>query len=331
MGFELVYGTAPPVGAGNYVQLRVNDLGPKNAAPLDKPKETTGTTITLQRARLKGRQCNVNIKQYGYHDMTCYLMALAFGAPTVTLISGTANKHVFKAGGSSLLSATIRWKQVSGAGILWFQATGLKIKTVKCTVQANGMLLWEFDGIAKYATYLASPPTPVSDSTSATYIQPIDMSQQALFTGTYPPGTAWVDPATKFDITVDNGLTPDWVIAATRDFNRLKLGLTTATASVSAFLDVYTGSMTDKEDNSASVYPNITLAAIDTVTTIGTTDHPSTIISVPRPYIDSVTQDNTDFDTMETGTMDFGYDSTLASNISFEFHNDLTSSIYTGH
>ncbi|HEY6020573.1 MAG TPA: phage tail tube protein [Candidatus Paceibacterota bacterium] len=328
--FESTYGTEP---ASGWVQLRVSDFSPKNAAPLDIPKETTGSTITMQRPRLKGRQCNISFKMYGYHDMVCYPLACAFGAADVDPVSGASGafSHVFKPGGSSLLSASLRWKQVSSAGTLWFEATGFKVKTVKFTIDANSMPVWQFDGIAKYATNIVAP-TPVSDTTAA-YVQPVDMSQQAVYQGTYPPGSAWPDPPTKFDITVDNGLTPDWIIKNTRDANRMKLGETVGNASISAFFDTYDGSMTELEDNHASAMGVLTYTAIDDQTDIGTgtPTNPSTTVTVPKPYVDNVSQDNTDTDTMEAGTLDFAYDTTLASNMSFTMVNELASTVYTGH
>lgn len=324
MAFEAVYGTA---AASNYVFQRVNDFQPKNMAPLDKIRETSGTTIVLQRPRLKGRQFDFTVKTYGYFDMTVYWLALAFGAATVTTVDTSAKLHTFLAGGSALLSATLKWKQVSSAGILWFQATGCKIKSVKCNIQSNGTLMWEFSGHGKYATNI-SAPTPVTDTTAA-YIQPIDMSEQTITHN----AIAFVDPVKKFDITVDNGLAPDWSIPAatpSRDFSRLKLGDTVATASVDAFFDVYSGSMTQIEDTGNSAMSQIVFLGKDYTTVIGTGGSPKMTITIPKPYVDAVSQDNTPTDTEEKGTLDFGYDTTLASNISFALENVLANTIYTG-
>jgi hypothetical protein len=169
----------------------------------------------------------------------------------------------------------------------------------------------------------------VGDATAA-YIQPIDMSQQS----TTSNGAAWIDPPQTMDITVDNGIAPDWTVQANRDFQRMKIGVTTANASIDAFFDAYTGSLTDREDNYASAMPGtgIIYTAVDAITNIGTVTptHPSTTVTVPKPYVDAVSQDNTDTDVMEKGTLEFAYDPTLASLMAFDFVNELAATIYNG-
>lgn len=323
LGIEAVYNVA----ATTFVFERVNDLAPKNNAPLDKPRETSGTTIVLQRARLKGRQFDFTVKTYGYFDMTCYWLALAFGVPTITPVASAtgAFDHIFKPGSAVLKSATLRWKQVSSAGTLWFQAVGCKLNSVKFGLSANGMPMWEFAGHGKYATNI-SAPSAVSDTT-ANYVQPIDMSQQALTMN----ASAWLLPK-KMDLTITNGLGPDWGVAATRDFNRLKMGDTAATASIEAFMDAYATSMTAIEDSTNSLMNAVVYTAVDTTTLFGTPTpvSPQMIIALPKPYVDNVSQDNTNTDTEEKGAVDLAYDSASATLATITLRNALSLTTYTG-
>lgn len=322
-GIEAVTNTA----ATAFKLLRCADFQPKNNAPLDKPKETSGTTITLQRPRLKGRQFDFTLKMYGYHDLPCFVLACAYGAPTVTAVSGAtgAFDHIFKPGGVTLKSATVRWKQTGSGGTIWFRSVGCKVKTVKFAIQANGMPMWEFSGHGRYATSISAPGA-VSDTTAA-YIHPIDMSQQAVTLAT----VAWLLPK-KLDVTIENGLTPDWGIAATRDYNRLKLGDTEAKVSIEAWMDAYVGSLMEAEDGTSSLLGAIAYTATDTATDIGTgtPTKPSTTLAFPKPYVDAVSQDNSNTDQEEKGELDLAYDSTSATLITITLRNELTSSVYTG-
>jgi hypothetical protein len=323
-GIEAVYGVA----AATMVAQPVSEFSFKNDAPLAQPKEVTGTAIPLHRPRPGKRQASWTAKVYAYPDMLNYWLAILMGAPTVTGVPSAtgAFKHVFKAGGSAIKSATFQVKQVSSAGTIWWQLTGAKAKTIKPTLDAEGLPMFEFTGFARYATVISAPGSPPADST-ADYVTPFNIDQQSITLNS----ADW-DKLLKLGLSYDNGLAPAWTIGGGRDFTRIMIGDAVASADVTAFLDAYAGSMEETQDGDTALMDAIVITMLDDVTAIGTgtPTHPSITTKLPAPYVDSATPDFTNTDTQETAKLLAAYEDTLASNLSFETVSELTSSIYTG-
>jgi hypothetical protein len=187
----------------------------------------------------------------------------------------------------------------------------------------------ELSGFGQYAQKIAAPGSPPSDTTAA-YTTPVGMAEQTLTLA----ASAW-SLVRKMSLSVDNGIAPDWTIAATRDFSRIKIGDVVVGGDAEAFLDNYTGSIEEAQDSATSVLGAIVYAATDPVVTIGTGTPvpPSFTITVPKPYADEDTADFTNTDTMEKGKIVAAYDSTLTSNISFALVNELgptAAAVYAG-
>jgi hypothetical protein len=324
LGIEAAYGVA----AATFVRATVSEFTFKNDASLEQPKEVTGTSIPLHRPRPGTRQGNWTAKVYAYPDMLAYWCALLMGAPTVTAVASASGAfdHLFKPGGNAIKSATLRWKQVSSAGTIWWQATGCKAKTMKPTVDAKGLPMFEFTGFGRYAQVISAPGSPPSDTT-ADYVTPFAIDQQSITLNS----SDW-DLLTKLGFSIDNGIAPDWTIGGGRDFTRIKIGDVAVDLDATAFLDAYAGSMEETQDGATALMDAIELVMLDDVTEIGTgtPTNPSITIAVPAPYVDGDSPDFTNTDTMETAKLLAAYDDTLASNISITLRNELASSVYTG-
>ena len=324
LGIEAIYGVAPTA----FVFQRVNSFDFKNLAPLEQPRETSGTGIPLQRPRPKGRHGTWTAKVYAYHDMTAYWLALLLGTPTVTGVAGAtgAFDHIFKAGGSAIKSAALRWKQVSSAGTIWWQALGCEAKTIKPTISADGMPMFEISGIGKYALVITAPGSPPSDTTAA-YVTPGSQDQQVLTKS----AVAWTK-VKKLGISIDNGIAPDWTIAATRDFSRIKIGDTVVGLDADAFFDALIGSMQEAQNTPTALLGPLVYTITDPTTLIGTPTPvaPATTIAIPKPYVDNDTTDATATDTEEKAKLLAAYDSTSATNITVTLRCELVVGIYTG-
>jgi hypothetical protein len=314
---EADYGVA---AAGPYIFMRVEKWTPVNEGKLDIPRETTGSTIVTHTPRPGPRSFNFSGRARGYFDHSMHWFNMAMGVPATSTVLG-AQQHIFKPGGISPNSYTILWKQVSGSNVMWRQATGCKVKEIKTTIMGNGGLGFEFSGHGLYATSIAAPTVPAD--TTAAYAQPFAMDQQALTLG----GAEWRKPK-KFDLTVDNGLEPDWSIFNTRDFDRLKLGDSTMKGDLETFLDAYVGSILEAQDSSTSLLGQIILL-VASADVIGTTV-PSFIVTMPKPYVGDASEDDSNTDAEAKGSIEFGYDSATASNAKFQFTNMVPASIFTG-
>ena len=160
------------------------------------------------------------------------------------------------------------------------------------------------------------------------------MDQQSITTGALP-GTAWLKPK-KLDLTLDNGMTADWSIQAQRGPSRIKMGDTTLKGEIQAFLDAHVGSLIEAGLTLSQLFSAINYKVVDSGTTIGTgtPTNPSFTAVLAKPFVESPGQDDTNTDQEEKATLEVGYDSTLGSNASWTFINELKGSgagnVYTG-
>ena len=331
---EAVPGTA---AAGTYIKMRVMKFTPANQPKLDKPRETTGSTIVLQRARPGAIQFDWSFQARMYFDLSVHWFAMYHGVPTVNADPGGATgvkEHLFKPGGVSPLSYTIRWKQTGSGGTIWNEATGCRLKQLKITANAQeGPVL---DGSGHGLTYTPniSAPSVPSDLTAA-YNQPLSMDQQQLATGAFTspasPGTAWVKPK-QLALTNDNGLTPDWSIRAFRAAQRTKMGDSVLTGDITAFWDAYVGSLIEAGQSASQLFSQTNYVVRDQATSIGTgtPTKPTFYALLHKPYVESPTQDDTNTDQEEKATLSLGYDATALSNATYGFYNELAAAVYTG-
>lgn len=335
---EAVPGVAATGGGGNpYKLMRVMKWTPTYDPKLDEPRETTGSTIVLQRARPGPRVLNFSGQARAYFDLSVHWFAMYHGLPTIVVDVGSAatvQSHTFLPGGVSPITYTIKWKQTGSGGTIWRQATGCVLKTLKLGIVANMGLVFDFSGHGRTVTTISAPSVP-SDLTAA-YNQPMSMDQQGFYTGTFTspiasPGTAWLK-VKKLDLSLDNGITPDWSVAPSRDVNRMKMGDTVLKGDIQAFWDAYAGSMIEAGDSATQLFSQINYVVVDTGTAIGTgtPTKPLFYALLKKPFVQSPSEDDSNTDQEEKANLDLGYDSTLGSAASFTFYNLLVAGEYAG-
>lgn len=259
---EATYAVA---AVGTYTAMRVEKWTPTNDPKLDIPRETTGTTIVDINPRPGARVLNFSGEVRGYFDLMVHWFNMAFGNPVTATPytgAGTARVHTFLPGGTPK-SYTILWKQTGSQGTIWRRATGCMIKNLKLNSTGNAGFKLNFSGHGQGVSTI-SAPTPVSDLT-ASYNQPFSLDQQRLLLN----GVAWLKPK-KFDVTVDNGLIPDYSIQESRDPSRMKLGDTKATGDIDAFWDAYSGSLIEASDAATQLLNAVKVCVRDSATAIGT-------------------------------------------------------------
>jgi hypothetical protein len=330
--YESVEGTAAAAGTlgVNYNFLRVVKFTPTKPSKLDNPRETTNSTITTQHPRPSTRQFNFTVQVRAYYDMTMFWDGMAYGAGTTAGHPSATGAFdtTFLTGGTAPLSATLKWKQVGSQGTIWWQATGCKVKQSKISYMSNIGLVREYQGFGRYPTSISTPTVPAD--TTAAYNQPMSMDQQAVTKNSSP----WLK-VKKFDVTTDNGMAPDWVVNNVRDLARLKLGDSTTKADVQAFFDAYAGSLAEYHDSATSkITGGVILSVIDAATAIGTgtPTHPGFVVSIPQPYVDDTSDDDTPTDPEEKSTILAGYDGTLAADISLVYTNEIVAAtFFAGH
>jgi hypothetical protein len=253
------------------------------------------------------------------------------GVPTVVTDVGGAvgvKSHTFLPGGVSPLTYTIKWKQTGAGGTIWRQSTGCVLKTLKLGATNNMGCVLDFTGHGRSVTTISAPSVPAD--TTAAYNQPWSMDQQAMSTLALP-GTVYLSMK-KLDLTLDNGITPDWTIRANRDVYRMKMGDASLKGDIQAYWDQYAGSFIEAGDSLTQLYPQLNYTVTDSGTVIGTgtPTTPHFTAELTKPFVSSPSEDDTNTDQEEKATLDMGYDTTIGSNGRFIFYNELAASVYTG-
>jgi hypothetical protein len=321
-GREAVENTA----AATFVNMPVESFTVKNIQPRKAPKEFTGTNITVHKTRKMGKHSEFTLKMYAYFDMLGYPLMSFLGVPVVAAVAGATGAFTatWKAGGATIPSATIQWKHVSSTNTTWRQITGAKVKSMKSTIVGNDLALFEFEGVGRYATTIAAPAAlPYS---FASYVQPTEPAMQALTKN----ATAW-EIVKKLDLTMSNGLEPDWTIRANADPQRMKLGDSTGDLSVESFFDGYTGSVVEQHEGDGLI-DQVIATITDTVSSIGTgtPTTPQIMFTFPKPYTQEGDIDAQDTDDHESGKLALGYDNSAATNVIVVLRNELAATAYDG-
>jgi FlaG/FlaF family flagellin (archaellin) len=319
---EAVYGTA---AVGTYVALPGTKFSDKHKQNRAKPKIITGSRWDFNETRLTNAEAPCTLEMPLYYAMTCYAMALHCGPPVTAAVGGAtgAFTNTFTPGLSTILSGTFQYKKVSSQNAgEWYQQTGVAFD--KCTVAQNnkGIPTCTFEGYGMTPTNIAAP----SESALAieAYVHP-NIAQYSVTKG----GSAW-KKATKLDIMTQQGYQPDWTLGSGVSPSRMKLGGASGTFKGQAFQDDYTGSIMETGDGSGLLGQYIiTYQGTDAIGT-GTPTTPRVQVTVPSPYVDTVTAVDTDSDDEESFDVSFGFNAALNSGMKYEFRNTLAASVFVG-
>lgn len=315
---EAVEGVAPTT----WYNAQVESITIKNMQAREIPRETTGTRITAYTSRRGGRHSEISVRLRPRYDQLGFWLKPMMGAPTTTAVAGAAGAfdHVFKPGGTSLPSMAIRMFYESG----WRQALGVKIDSFKFAHDAKGMPVVDIKAFGRWATEIVAP-TPVA-IVDPGWIQPIEGPHAAI---TYN-AVSYTDLLTMA-FEVQNNLEVRHTIQVGADAKKMSLGDLIATFDFEALMSAYAGSLLEQAEGDG-LLDAVIYTATDTTSSIGTGTpvNPRVVISAPRPLTDDGDIAITNTDSDQTVSGELGYDSGLASNISFTIRNTNAAAVYAG-
>lgn len=223
------------------------------------PKVHNGTRHMYQTVRRGTNISKFQITIPGYFDQLGYLLSVAFGSPTsagVSMATG-AFDHTFKAGGSSVPTASIQWYN----GVDWWQMLGCSVESMSANFETEKLPEFTFNFVGRDATKI-SAPSNVNQSIAA-YSQPWDIPQAAVTLG--GAGYALLQSG-KFDIKF--GRDPLHTIGSASMVRALE-GEVEGTVNLAALYTAYTGSIV--EDYIANTAPgSLVIVYTSTADMIGT-------------------------------------------------------------
>lgn len=324
LGMEAVYGVASADTfqvAMPFTNFTVN--GGKISR--SKPRIITGTRWAFNETRKTKAEATWEAEMPLYFASSCYLLGLHFGAAVVTTVFVSAKKHTFTPGGSTLLSGTFQYKDVSSQNPgEWYQVTGAVVDTLTLGTDPDGIPMIKASGICKLETNI-SPPTTIATLAIESYDHP----NNAQFAMT-KAGSNYAK-AQKLEWMSKQGFTPAWTLGSGLGMSRVMLGDAEGTIKATAFQDDYTGSLMETNAGTGLIASTGLIATWTGTDVIGTAGVPSAIITAPLPYTDEVSRPQTDTDTIEDWSVSPAYSSGIASGWTWALTNMLANTIYTGH
>lgn len=324
LAFESTYGTA--AADGNQVAMPFTNFT-VNGGKISRsqPRIITGTRWAFNETRKTKSEATWTAEMPLYFAMSCYPLALHFGAATVTTVFTSAKKHTFTPGGNTILSGTFQYMEVSSQNAgEWYQVTGAVADVITLGTSPEGIPMVKFDGICKLETNISAPSTVATLS-----IEAYDHPNNAQFSLTKAGST--YSKAQKLEWMSKQGYSPAWTLGGGLGMSRVELGDASGTIKATAFQDDYTGSLMETNAGTGLIASTGLIATWTGTDSIGTAGTPLAVITAPLPYTDDVSRPSSDKDTIEDWSVSPAYSSGIASGWTWALTNMLANTIYTGH